>query len=75
MLVRFRRGLDDDKAFIDLISVCRTMDYILTNYLPIGFITVPFHSTSFKPMPTAQRSAVPPALVTACCGQAPRTHV
>ena len=29
MLVRFRRGLDDDNAFINLISPCRTMDCIL----------------------------------------------
>ena len=39
MLVKFRRGLDDDNAFIDLISPCRTMDCILTNYPPIEFIT------------------------------------
>ena len=53
------------KEFIDLISLCRTMDYILTNYPPIGFITVPFHSTSLRPVPTAQCSAVSQALVTA----------
>ena len=39
MLVRFRRGLDDDNGFINLISPCRTMDCILTNYPPIEFIT------------------------------------
>ena len=39
MLVRFRRGLDDDTGFINLISPCRTMDCILTNYSSIDFIT------------------------------------
>ena len=46
MLVRFPRGLDDDKAFINLISLCQIMDrIILTNHLPIDFIsTIPIHS-------------------------------
>ena len=39
MLVRFPRGLDDDTAFINLISPRRTMDCILTNYSSIDFIT------------------------------------
>ncbi|KIJ91113.1 hypothetical protein K443DRAFT_507444 [Laccaria amethystina LaAM-08-1] len=44
-----------------------------TSHLCWVYICVPLYSTSFRPVPTARRSAVPPALVTACRGQAPWT--
>ena len=69
MLVRFPRGLDDDTAFINLISPRRTMDCILTNYSFIDFITAEnldvnsqYHNST-----VTRRGGVPVALGHSSC--------
>ena len=62
MLVRFRHELNSATHHrFDLSLSNNGLD--TTNYPPIGFIAASFHSTSFRLVPTARQSAVPPALV------------